>query len=174
MPPSGELVAVGRIGPAHGVRGDVFVEPWTDLPEERFVGGSTMVTEPAAAGPLTIESARLHGGRLLVHFTGIDDRDAVTALRGVRLLIAAGDRPALDDPDEFYVTDLIGLTARRADDRAELGPVVDVVNLAGADYLVLDLAGVERLVPFVSAIVTDVDPVDGWVLIDPPVGLFEL
>ena len=85
-----------------------------------------------------------------MHFAGVDDRDAVRRLRATLLLIAAADRPPLEDPDEFYDTDLVGLQAVSVDGRA-LGPVIDVVHLAGAVYLLLDVDGTERMVPFVSA-----------------------
>jgi len=109
----------------------------------------------------------------VVHFVGVDDRAAAEQLRGVRLMAAAGERAPIDDPDEFYATDLIGLDAVTIDG-ADLGPVRDVLHAAGADYLVLELDGRERLVPFVSAIVPTVDIGGGRVIIDPPPGLFEL
>jgi 16S rRNA processing protein RimM len=170
---SDDVVVVGRIGPARGVRGDVFVEPWTDAPDERFAPGAVLGTEPAAAGPLTVDSANAASGKLVVHFAGVDDRPAAEALRGVQLVVRAADRPDLDDPDEFYDSDLVGLSARTLDG-AELGPVKDVVHAAGASYLVLDMSGQERLVPFVAAIVPTVDVRAGRIVIDPPAGLFEL
>jgi 16S rRNA processing protein RimM len=166
-------LVVGRIGPARGVRGDVFVEPWTDAPDERFAPGAVLRTEPATAGPLTVEAASSAGGTLVVRFAGVTSRGAAEQLRGVQLVIDAADRPALDDPEEFYDSDLVGLTARTvAGD--ELGPVTDVVHAGGASYLVVVTAGHERLVPFVAAIVPTVDPRAGYVVIDPPEGLFEL
>jgi 16S rRNA processing protein RimM len=168
-----EWIAVGRVGPARGVRGDVFVEPWTDAPEERFAPGAVLRTDPAAAGPLTVEASSLGGGKLVVHFAGVDGRVAVEALRGVRLLIAAAERPALDDPDEFYDTDLVGLDARGLDGTT-IGRVADVVHAAGVSYLVLDVDGQDRLVPFVTAIVPTVDVPGGFVVLDPPEGLFDV
>jgi 16S rRNA processing protein RimM len=169
----GELVAVGRIGPARGVRGDVFVEPWTDTPAERFAAGAVLLTDSEGAGPLTVETASLGGGKLVVHFVGFDDRAAAERLRGVQLLIPAGDRPAIDDPDEFYDTDLVGLQARTVDGEL-IGAVSDVVHAAGTSYLVVAVDGRDRLVPFVAAIVPTVDVAGGYVAIDPPEGLFEL
>jgi 16S rRNA processing protein RimM len=166
-------VTVGRIGPARGVRGDVFVQPFTDEPDERFAVGSVLDTEPAERGPLTVEALNLSGPKMVLHFAGVDDRAAAEALRGVRLVIAASERPEIDDPDEFYISDLVGLTARGVDG-ATLGPVRDVIDIAGADYLVLDIDGAERLVPFVEAIVLTVDVPGGVVVIDPPEGLFEI
>jgi 16S rRNA processing protein RimM len=171
--PDAELVAIGRVGPARGVRGDVFVEPWTDSPDERFEVGAVLRTEPAEVGPLTVESANLGGTKLVVHFAGVEDRTAAESLRGVRLVVPASARPPLADPDEFYASDLVGLSARTVAGAA-LGPVRDVLNLAGAEYLVLDVEGSERLVPFVAAIVPTVDVTGGVVVIDPPEGLFDL
>jgi 16S rRNA processing protein RimM len=91
----------------------------------------------------------------------------------VRLVIPASARPALDDPDDFYASDLIGLAVRTTAG-VELGPVRDVLDIAGSDYLVLDIDGVERLVPFVAAVVPTVDIARGVIEIDPPEGLFDL
>jgi 16S rRNA processing protein RimM len=88
-------------------------------------------------------------------------------------VIPAGDRPPIDDPDEFYASDLVGLAARLPDG-TPLGPVADVLVIAGADYLLLDVAGVEKLVPFVAAVVPTVDVDAGYVVVDPPEGLFEI
>jgi 16S rRNA processing protein RimM len=168
-----EIVAVGRIGRPRGVRGDVFVEPWTDDPDDRFADGSVLATDPVDAGPLTVESTSAGGGKLVVHFGGVDDREAAARLTGVRLVIPAAARPALDDPDDYYDSDLVGLAAT-GPDGADYGPVLDVVHAGGADYLVLEIAGRERLVPFVAAIVAKVDLTAGRILIDPPPGLFDL
>jgi 16S rRNA processing protein RimM len=170
---AGEDITIGRIGPPRGVRGELFVQPWTDVPDERFAAGSVLRTEPADAGPLTVESMSSAGGKTVIHFAGVDDRAAAEALRGVRLVIGADERPPLSDPDEFYDTDLVGLRARTVQG-ADLGPVTDVLHAGGATYLVLDVDGAERLVPFVAAVVPEVDVPGHAVVIDPPEGLFEL
>jgi len=169
----GEFVAVGRIGPARGVRGDVFVEPWTEFPADRFAPGAVLRTDPVAAGPLTVESSNLASGRLVVHFLGVDGREAVESLRGVQLLVPAGDRPPIEDPEEFYDADLVGLQCRLVSG-GELGQVTDVVHAGGASYLVVPIDGRDRLVPFVSAIVPTVDVAGGVLTVDPPEGLFDL
>ena len=172
-PGGDDLVAVGRIGPARGVRGEVFVEPWTDVPLERFAVDATLIAEPADAGPLVVAESSLGGGKLVVRFAGVEDRGGAEALRGVRLLIPAAERPQLDDPDEFYDTDLVGLTAHDTTG-AELGTVSDVVHAGPATYLVVPVDGRDRLVPFVAAIVPEVDVARGTVTVDPPEGLFDL
>ena len=155
------------------MRGDVFVQPWTDDPEARFAVGSVLRTEPVASGPLTVAAMSAASGKTVVHFAGVDDRAGADALRGTLLIIAAGERPPLDDPDEFYDTDLVGLAAITVAGR-QLGPVRDVLHAGAATYLVLDVDGVERLVPFVAAMVPTVDIAAGRVEIDPPDGLFDL
>jgi 16S rRNA processing protein RimM len=165
-----ELIAVGKVGRARGVRGDVFVQPWTDAPEERFGPGRTVRT---ATGQLTVAASSQAGGKLVVHFEGVDDRAAAEALHGIQLFVPAAERPALEDPDDFYDTDLIGLAAHDPQGTA-LGPVTDIVHAGGADYLVVHVGGSDRLVPFVAAIVPTVDLARGTVTIDPPEGLFDL
>ena len=167
-------VVVGRVGRAHGVHGEAAVEVRTDEPERRFADGVVLATDPAAAGPLTVSRSRWHGRKFLVAFAHVEDRDAVEALRGVRLLAAVDphERPA--DPDEYYDRQLVGLSAHDPAG-SRLGVVTEVVHLPGQDLLVVtDPHDREVLVPFVRAIVVEVDVAAGRVVVDPPVGLFEL
>jgi 16S rRNA processing protein RimM len=110
---------------------------------------------------------------MVLRFAGVVDRAGAEALRGVRLVIPASARPPIEDPDEFYVSDLVGLEVRTAGGTV-VGPIQQVVDIAGADYLVLSIDAVERLVPFVAAVVPTVDLAGGFVVIDPPEGLFDL
>jgi 16S rRNA processing protein RimM len=168
-----EFVAVGRIGKAHGVRGDVFVEPWTDAVDERFAIGAVLRTESGTPPALTIESVRDHSGKLVVRFTGIDDRNAAEQIRGIVLVFPASARPPLDDPDEFYDTDLIGLTVRMVSGD-DFGSVTDVLHSPGGSVLAIDVSGREVLLPFRREFVPDVDVAGGWLAIDPPDGLLDL
>jgi 16S rRNA processing protein RimM len=165
-----ELV-VGRVGRPHGIRGEVTVEVRTDAPDDRFASGRVLATDPAESGPLTVDGVRWHSGRLLVRFAGIDDRNAAESVRGVVLLVDSADLPPADDPDEFYDHELIGLAAVTVDGE-KIGTVTEVRHL-GQDLLVIDRTepGDEVLVPFVSALVPDVDVTAGRVVIDPPPGL---
>lgn len=171
--PAAELVAVGAVGAAVGVHGEAVVVSWTDDPDDRFAPGAVLLTEPPENGPLVVTSSRWQSTRLVVHFDGVDDRNAIEALRRTRLFVPLATRPPLADPDDFYDTDLIGLQACDPAG-AELGTVVAVEHGAGGDRLVLRSGGREHLVPFVSAIVTRVDVVGGVVEVDAPPGLFEL
>jgi 16S rRNA processing protein RimM len=164
------LLVVGRVGRAHGIRGEVSVEIRTDDPEARFVPGVSLATEDG--GSLTVETVRTHTDRLLVRFAGFADRTAAETLKGTLLLVDSADIPPTEDPDEYHDHELIGLTAATADG-AELGEIVDVEH-HGQDLLVLRrTAGGDALVPFVSAIVTDVDVASGRIVLDPPPGLLD-
>jgi len=166
-------LVVGRIGRPHGVRGEVAVEVRTDAPEERFEVGTTLDTDPSDAGPLTITAVRQHGDRLLVRFEGVADRNAAEELRGVFLVIDSSELPPLDDPDEFHDYELIGLRVETTSGEA-VGEVVDVLHHAQDTLVVSGNGKAEVLVPFVRALVPEIDTEAGRIVIDPPPGLLEL
>jgi len=168
------LLVVGRVIRPHGVRGELVVDVRTDEPQERFAVGSVLETDPTAAGPLTVDQARPHQGRLLVTFEGITDRDMADGLRGVQLCVDSAQVPEPEDPDEFHDHQLVGLRAQTAAGEA-LGEVVRVEHAPASDMLVLRLPdGRHALVPFVRAIVPEVDVASGRVVLTPPDGLFDL
>lgn len=168
-------LVVGRVGRPHGLRGEVTVEVRTDDPDQRFAAGSSLATDPADRGPLTIAASRWHSGRLLVCFAGYDDRAAAETLRGTVLVIDAAGLAPLADPEEFYDHDLIGLQVVTVAGE-HVGTVADVLH-HGQDLLVVSgagpQAGTEVLVPFVAAIVPEVDVAGGRLVIDPPPGLLD-
>ncbi|AFR10169.1 MULTISPECIES: ribosome maturation factor RimM [Nocardiopsis] len=166
-------LVVGRIGRAHGIRGDVAVDVRTDDPDARFSEGAVLHTDPASVGPLTIASIRRHSGRLLVRFKGMADRDAAEALRGTTLLVDSEDIAPLDDPDEFHDHELIGLTAVTTDGET-VGRIDDVLHHAQDVLVITAEAGHEVLVPFVAALVPEVDVAAGRLTLDPPPGLLDL
>jgi 16S rRNA processing protein RimM len=171
-------VTVGRIGRPHGVRGDVVVGVRTDEPELRFAPGSRLDTDPVSVGPLTVAGCRRHSGDLLVRFEGVSDRTAAAELVGTWLMADSATFAALDDPDVFRDGDLIGLSVRTVDGTV-VGTVTDVLH-HGQDILAIQPApssgagGGQILVPFVKAIVPEVDVPGGFVVIDPPEGLLNL
>jgi 16S rRNA processing protein RimM len=171
-------VVVGRIGRPHGVRGQVTVEVRTDDPDLRFAPGTTLITEPAQRGPLTVEAMRWHSGTLLLTLTLPDgqvvvDREGADALRNTMLLVPVEALPELEDPDSFYDHQLVGLAAVLPDGTT-IGEVTGVRH-EGTELLVVRRAeGPELLVPFVSAIVPSVDLAAGRLVVDPPEGLLDL
>jgi 16S rRNA processing protein RimM len=161
-------VVVGRVGRAHGVRGEVAVDVRTDQPEQRFAAGVEFATE---TGPLRIESLRWHGARLLVGFEGVTDRTAAERLRGVRLVVDVPDDERPSDPEEFYDHQLVGIRVRTVAGVA-VGEVTEVLHLPLQDVLAVGTDdGREILVPLVATIVPDIDVAAGTLVIDPPPGL---
>lgn len=176
VPPSGDNTSadtrrvVGRVGRPHGLRGEVTVQVRTDFPEQRFAVGAQLCGDTGRV--YTVETVRSHRGVLLVRFAGITSREAAADLRGCTLTVDAAELPDLTDPDEFYDHQLEGLTAV-GPDGVELGKVREVVHAPASDLLVLDTANGEVLVPFVHAIVPDVDLTGGRVVLNPPAGLLD-
>lgn len=163
---------VGRVGRPQGVRGEVTVEVRTDDPEARFAGGAVLLTEPAERGPLTVERFRDHSGRLVVAFAGVPDRDAAEQLRDTLLLVDVRTLPPIEDEDEFHDWQLRGLPAFLVDG-TPAGVVDDVLHLPHGDVLVLRRGEGEALVPFVRALVPEVDVENRRLVVDPPPGLLE-
>ena len=149
------LLTVGRIGRAHGVRGEVTVEVRTDDPASRFEPGATLITDPSSHGPIRIATAREHNGRLLLSFEGKSDRTAAEALRGVWLM-ADVEINTDREKGEFHITEIIGATVV-TESGEELGKVADVLALPGQDTLVITRPNGELLVPFVKRHVPEVD-----------------
>ncbi len=168
-----DYVVIGRIGRAHGIRGEVSVEPRTDEPERRFRPGAVLRTQSARGAegqPMTVESVRWHSGRLLLRFEGMADRTAAEAARGTVLVVPIDPEETPEDPEEFYDHQLVGL---RVEDAAgtRLGTVAGVVHGGGQDLLRLDVDGREVLFPFVAALVPTVDVPGGRVVIEDRPGL---
>jgi 16S rRNA processing protein RimM len=162
---------VGRIGRAHGIRGEVTVTPFTDDPAARFAAGSTLRTDSAARPVLTVAGSRQSGPVQVVGFEGIADRNTAETLRGIVLLVDAESLPE-PEADEFYDHQLVGLAVHDAAGTL-LGEVVDVMHPPAAPVLVVNRPdGTEELVPFVKAIVPDVDVAGGRLVVDPPDGMF--
>ncbi len=168
-------LVVGRVGRPHGLRGEVTVEVRTDDPDQRLAAGESLATVPADRGPLTVAGSRWHSGRLLVRFAGHESREAAEALRDTVLAIDSGQLVPLQDSEEFYDHDLIGLRVLTTGGE-DVGTVSDVLH-HGQDLLVVAGAGprsgAEILVPFVAALVPEVDVAAGRLVIDPPAGLLD-
>ena len=146
------LLVVGRIGRAHGVRGEVTVEVRTDSPDERFKIGQILKTDPESNGPLIIESIRNNSGTLLLSFKNFNDRNAVEKLRNTLILSEVDPSQSNTSENDFHISQIVG--AKVVDRNGKtLGLVKDVLSLPAQDTLVVDSDGAEVLVPFVKSYV---------------------
>lgn len=182
------LLTVGRVIRPHGIRGEVVVEVRTDEPDQRYALGERLLAGPAGGDPSSdsrevisvasrefrVAAVRRHQDRLIVAFEGIADREAAERLRGVVLQVDSATVAAPADPEEFLDHQLIGLAV--VDQAGEpVGEVIGIDHAPAGDLLVVRRpdAG-SALVPFVAAIVPQVDLANRRVVIDPPAGLLDL
>jgi len=163
-------VVVGRIGRAHGIRGEVAIDVRTDEPERRFAPAVTLV---AGDRTLTVSRTRWHSGRLLATFVEVPDRTAAELLRGTLLEMDVDPDESPSAEGEFYDRQLIGLSARMTSGDV-LGEIASVVHHGEQDTLVIrtSTAG-EVLVPFVAEIVPTVDVDGGFVVVADLPGLLD-
>ncbi|MEU2680131.1 ribosome maturation factor RimM [Streptomyces sp. NPDC007107] len=166
-------LVVARIGRAHGIKGEVTVEVRTDEPELRLGPGAVLATEPAQAGPLTIETGRVHSGRLLLRFEGVRDRTAAEALRNTLLIAEVDPEELPEDPEEFYDHQLMDLDVVLADG-TEIGRITEITHLPSQDLFIVERPdGSEVMIPFVEEIVSEIDLEEQRAVITPPPGLID-
>jgi 16S rRNA processing protein RimM len=174
-----DLLVVGRLVAAQGLQGELRVLPLSDFPERFTRAGPRWLRRAnQPAQPVHLCSGRQLPGKELfvIRLAGIDHRNAAEALVGEELLVEAGDRPQLA-PGEFHLLDLVGLEVRLLETGEAIGTVRDLLH-AGNDLLEVQLdhahGGRAILIPFVAAIVPEVQLHEGWIGLTPPPGLLEL
>ena len=172
-----DWLSVGKIVGVQGLQGELRVNPASDFPERFTAPGPRWLRSLKGGEPTEIhlqKGRQLPGKSLfVVRFEGIDNRSAAESLVGKELLVSADDRPELAE-GEFHLLDLLGLEARLTADGAGIGKVSDLVS-GGNDLLEITTTdGRKLLVPFVEAIVPEVQLEDGWLLLTPPPGLLDL
>ena len=177
MAESDDWLSVGKIVGVQGLQGELRVNPASDFPERFTAPGPRWLRSRKGGEPTEIQlkkGRQLPGKSLfVVRFEGVDNRSAAEALVGQELLVAGDDRPELAE-GEFHLLDLVGLEARLTADGPAIGTVTDLIS-GGNDLLEIKTAdGRKLLIPFVEAIVPEVQLEDGWLLITPPPGLLEL
>ncbi|MFI6856244.1 ribosome maturation factor RimM [Streptomyces sp. NPDC050416] len=166
-------LVVARIGRAHGIKGEVTVEVRTDEPELRLAPGAVLATDPAAAGPLTIETGRVHSGRLLLRFEGVGDRTGAEALRNTLLIAEIDPEELPEGEDEYYDHHLIDLDVVTADG-TEVGRITEISHLPTQDLFIVERPdGSEVMIPFVEEIVAEIDLEEQKAVITPPPGLID-
>jgi 16S rRNA processing protein RimM len=168
-------VVVGRIGKPHGIRGEVTVDVRTDEPDRRYVPGARLLAQPPrgsafSLASLTVDRSRWHQTTLLVTFEELMDRNAAEAARGVLLRATVPVDEVPEDPEEFYDHQLEGLAAYDVAG-ARLGEIAGLVHGAQDLLRVRTTDGREALVPFVAALVPEVDVAGGRVVIADRPGL---
>ena len=168
---------VGRVRKAHGIRGELLVEPITDAPDAVFVSGRRLYAGSAGGDPspdgqeLHITAVRQHMDSVRLTLAEVPDRSAAELWRGRFLLVPQDELPPPAE-DEVYLHDLIGMQVVHVDGRA-LGAVVDTYELPQG--LMLDVrpanGGQTYFVPWRDEILVQVDEAARRITVDPPEGL---
>ena len=177
VPPSGKTqLRVGRLVKAHGLKGAIKLELYTDDPEGRFVPGATFTLQvpessPWHGKPLTLREFKWMNSHPVAFFDGVDDRDAAEALIRAILWIDEDLQASPAEEDAWFDHQLVGLDVVR--DGVTVGKVARVDHFPAQDLLIVKVRDEEVLVPFVRAIVPEVDIAGGRVIVTPPAGLFE-
>ncbi len=166
------LCMIGSIVAAHGIRGAVKVQSFSDVPG-RFAALASVLLgpSPSRVRPVRIHSASDDGPRVILQFADCDGREAAEALVGMNLYV---DETEMAEPPagRHFIHDLIGCTVHTASGEYR-GIVRDVMLLPANDIYVVDYDGREVLIPAVPAIVTQVNTADKKIIVDPLPGLFE-
>ncbi len=166
---------VGRLTKAHGLKGGLKLELFTDDPDRRFIKGAEFALQVPEESPwhgkrLTLSELRWYNNQPVGFFDDVTDRTAAESLvKAILWVDQTPDEPAEDDA--WYDHQLVGLDVVR-DDR-KIGVVDRLEHLPAQDLLVVRVGTAEVLVPFVRAIVPTVDIAGGRVIVTPPMGLFE-
>ena len=173
--PSNQL-RVGRLTKAHGLKGAIKVELYTDDPARRFVPGAVFTLQVPTSSPWhgkTLELIELKWYNLqpVAFFKDIPDRTTAETLIKAILWIEQDLSEKTDEEDAWFDHQLVGLRVLR--DGTEVGTVSQIDHFPSQDLLTVSTPSGDVLVPFVKAIVTSVDVAGGTLTVDPPLGLFE-
>ncbi len=163
-----QKLLMGRIGAAHGIKGEVRIQSYTEDPLALASYGPLSTNKPGLS--IKIVAARTTTNVLVARLEGVTDRTAAEKLNGVELYVDRALLPPHDDEDDFYHADLIGLRARLTDG-SEIGEVTAVPNFGAGDLIEIrdSRSGDTFLFPFTKAVVPQVHVGEGYLVIDPPV-----
>ena len=170
-----DAIEVGRIADAWGIKGWFKVLPYSADPEALFSSKRWFLL-PAEKGAktfsgvaqLVIKEAKVHSDTVVASAHEVDDRTAAEALRGARIFVARSSFPSAEK-DEYYWVDLIGLGVVNREGLA-LGTVRELLSTGAQTVLVLDYVQdgkpQERMIPFVSVYIDEVDLPGRRILVD--------
>lgn len=158
---------MGRIGAAHGIKGEVRITSFTEEPLGLKDYGPLATNKPGLV--IEIESARATTNVLVARLKGITDRTAAETLNGVELYVDRDKLPPTSGDDDFYHADLIGLEARLVDGSV-LGTVTAIPNFGASDLLEVrdGRSGDTFLYPFTRQVVPEVHVAEGYLVIEVP------
>lgn len=168
MPDETKRLLMGRIGAAHGIKGEVRIQSFTEEPLALADYGPLSTNKPGLV--VEIETARATTNVLVARLKGVADRTAAEKLNGVELYVDRDKLPPPEEEDDFYHADLIGLDVR-LNDGSVLGKVTAIPNFGAGDLLEVrdQRTGDTYLYPFTKAVVPEVHIAEGYLIIEVPI-----
>jgi 16S rRNA processing protein RimM len=162
-----QKLLMGRIGSAHGIKGEVRIQSFTEDPLALADYGPLATNKPGLT--ITILSARTNTNVLVARIEGVNDRAAAEKLNGVELYVDRALLPATEDEDDFYHADLLGLSARLGDGTV-LGEVIAIPNFGAGDLIEIrdPQRGDTYLYPFTRKVVPEIHLKEGYLVIEVP------
>lgn len=167
---------VGRLTKAHGLKGAIKVELYTDAPERRFVPGAVFSLQVPTSSDwhgkkLELNELKFYNAQPVAFFKDVNDRTTAETLIKAILWIDQDLTEASDEEDAWFDHQLVGLRVLR--DGIQVGTVTQIDHMPAQDLLTVATSNGDVLVPFVKAIVASVDIEAGTMIVTPPLGLFE-
>ena len=159
---------VGFVSGAYGLVGGVRVRPFS-AEADALLHAKTWWIDKPSLHDVEVKRAKLHGGDVVVTMAGIAERDIAEALKGASVFIRRSDFPQLDEENEFYWSDLIGLAVENQQGES-LGTVADMMSNGPQSILRVEYqaegTAQERLIPFVDQFVIKVDKDAKKIIVD--------
>ncbi len=167
---------VGRLTKAHGLKGAIKIELFTDDPARRFTPGASFTLQVPTSSPwhgktLELNELKFYNGHPVAFFKDVPDREVAESLIKAILWVDHDPAEESQEEDAWFDHQLIGLRVLR--DGVDVGEVAQVDHFPAQDLLTVKTAVGDVLVPFVKAIVPSVDVKAGTITVTPPAGLFE-
>jgi len=167
---------VGRLTKAHGLKGAIKVELYTDAPEKRFIPGAVFSLQVPTSSDwhgkkLELSELKWYNAQPVAFFKDVNDRSAAETLIKAILWIDQDLTLESDEEDAWFDHQLVGLSVLR--DGTKVGVISKIDHFPAQDLITVETASGDVLVPFVKAIVASVDIEAGTMTVTPPLGLFE-
>lgn len=170
-----EFLIIGKLGGAHGVRGEIRVSPITDDVRRFRALSDCVILTPAEKllRPATITGCKITGDSVILLFEGVKDRDEAQKLNGFFLAVKRTDAPPLEK-GRYFIADMIGC-AVSDETTGHLGHISEILQTGANDVIVVKRPEKQDLlIPFLKDVVTDVDVFAQKVTVRLPDGLLEI
>lgn len=155
MSDESDFIIIGLLRRAHGVKGEIFLQPVSDMPERFKALEHVLLRHGGVTEEISVEGVRSEGDRILLKLKGIDDRTAAETLSGAEIGVSKKDVYPVPE-GTYYVFELIGCRVVGTNGR-DVGVIDEVWNMPANDVLAVKTPAGEVLIPVVKSVVKQVD-----------------